>query len=331
MSYYAIKLFPPDIFRIRVGDGRIDKVSSMIHSDTLFSAIVNCYIKLFGDSKVKDFVDRLLISSLLYGIRIEEREILFLPKPIIDLRSDTDLDVKLLKRIEWISIGAFKRVVDRFNGSSIGIDIAELSFLNSRFLISKDEDFREGKNYVDFISTSLEPKVSLEREHNTSKNLYFQEELEIRSIELDNGFKVKPFLYFIVKNPQDELFYTMNLLIEEGIGGERSFGKGVFNYWEKDSIEIPDDGNYGILLSLVTPKKEEIDSILYYGLVKRDGFIYHNGPVGIRKKRHYKLSEGSLVRLPFEGQNIDVSPIREKSVISYGKSLYWALKAKEGT
>lgn len=201
--------------------------------------------------------------------------------------------------------------------------------MNTRFLIHKDEEFREDSSSLNFIDKVLEPKVSLERIYNTSKYLYFQEELEIKSVSLKDGTKIKPFLYFIVKEPIEELFYTLNLLVEEGIGGERASGKGIFLSWEKDLIEIPEEGNYGILLSAVTPRKEELINIVYYELIRRDGFIYFNGPVGIKKSAHFKLSEGSLVRLPFIGENINVASIKNRGIISYGKSLHWALKVRE--
>jgi CRISPR-associated protein Csm4 len=327
MRYQVIKLILPDIFRIKVGEGRLDRASTLIHSDTLFSAIVNCYVKLFGEDNVDSFIGRLVISSLFYGIRASDKDILFFPKPRLNIR--TREDTKTIKKLEWISGDAFKEIISSFDAGSAYIDMEKFDLLNSRFLISKKEEFRKDTGMLNFIDKVLEPKVSLERIYNTSRDLYFQEELEIKSILLKDDTRVKPFLYFIVKEPVEELFSTLNLLIEEGIGGERSSGKGVFSSWEKDFIEIPEDGNYGILLSTVTPRKEEIGNIIYYELIRRDGFIYHNSPVGIKKRTHFKISEGSFVRLPFEGENIDVSPVEDRRVISYGRSLYWTLKVRE--
>lgn len=327
MRYQVVKLIPPKIFHIKVGEGRLDRVSTTIHSDTLFSAIVNCYVKLFGEDNLDDFINKLFISSLFYGIRVVNKDILFLPKPVLEIRVKED--AKMIKRLEWISIEAFKEITSSFYTGAVYIDMERFNFLNTKFLISKKEEFRKSSETLNFIDSSLEPKVSLEREHNTSRYLYFQEELEIKSVALKDGTRVSPFLYFIVREPCEELFYTLNLLVEEGIGGERAFGKGVFAFWEKDSIEISEEGNYGVLLSMATPRKEEVNNILYYGLIKRDGFIYYNSPIGVKKRTHFKISEGSLVKLPFEGENIDVSPIEDKKVISYGRSLYWALKVRE--
>jgi CRISPR-associated protein Csm4 len=327
MNYKIVKLLPQDVLRIRIGEGRLDKVSVIIHSDTLFSAIVNCYVKLFGEECLDNFINRLLISSLFYGLRISNRteDILFLPKPIVAINNIT----KGLKRIEWVSVNLLKDIISSFDGEKAYIDTNRLSFLNPRFVISKEEEFRTLPEQVEFVDTSLEPKVSIERSSNTASNLYFQEELEIKSISLKDGVKLSPFLYFITKDIDRKFNGVLNLLMEEGIGGERSSGKGAFTNWEEDIIDISDTGDYGVLLSLATPRKEEVNNLVYYGLIKRDGFIYYNGPVGIKRKTHFKILEGSLVRLPFIGENIEVSPVEDKRVISYGKGLHWALKVRE--
>lgn len=75
MRYQVIKLIPTEVLRIKVGAGRLDRVSNLIHSDTLFSAIVNCYVKLFGESNIDDFINRLIISSVFYGIRVRGKDI----------------------------------------------------------------------------------------------------------------------------------------------------------------------------------------------------------------------------------------------------------------
>ncbi|MGC9063856.1 MAG: type III-A CRISPR-associated RAMP protein Csm4, partial [bacterium] len=266
MNYKIVKLLPQDVLRIKVGEGRLDKVSAIIHSDTLFSAIVNCYVKLFGEDGLNDFINSLLISSLFYGLRISNRteDILFLPKPIVAINNIT----KELKRIEWVSVNLLKDIISSFDGKKAYIDTNRLSFLNPRFVISKEEEFRTLPEQIEFTDTSLEPKVSIERSSNTVSNLYFQEELEIKSISLKDGVKLSLFLYFITKDIDRKFKGVLNLLTEEGIGGERSSGKGVFTNWEEDIIDISDTGDYGVLLSLATPRKEEVNSLVYYGLIK---------------------------------------------------------------
>jgi len=41
----------------------------------------------------------------------------------------------------------------------------------------------------------------------------------------------------------------------------------------------------------------------------------------MRKKTHYKIKEVALVKSPYIGENINVSPIENMKVISYGKNV----------
>ncbi len=138
-----------------------------------------------------------------------------------------------------------------------------------------------------------------------------------------------PFLFFVVKEVA-RLKSVLNLPVEEGLGGERHQGKGRFDRWEERSIVLPEEGEYLLLWSLAKPKKEELSSLLMYELVLRDGFIFRGEPVGWRKKAHWKLREGSITKLPFQGENVEVSPREDWSVISYGRAIGWAFRAKEG-
>jgi len=65
--------------------------------------------------------------------------------------------------------------------------------------------------------------------------------------------------------------------------------------------------------------------LLVYDLIRRGGFIFRGEPLGVRKRTLYKLVEGSVVRLPFVGENVDVSPFAGQPVISYGKALGFAV------
>jgi uncharacterized protein (TIGR00296 family) len=193
------------------------------------------------------------------------------------------------------------------------------------------EKIEEGKDEnIIFMETNLEPKVSIPRvpiiSEEKTQGLYFQENLDFYTITTSKGKKLIPFLYFLktIDASLDEIFIpALNLFIEEGIGGERSTGKGQFDFYEKDESDLPDNGDFEITLSLSLPRREEVNNIIYFNLVKRDGFIYYQKPTGYRKKTHFKIGEGSLVRTPYIGENIDVSPIKDMRVISYGKSIGW--------
>ncbi|MEN2984803.1 MAG: type III-A CRISPR-associated RAMP protein Csm4 [Dictyoglomaceae bacterium] len=327
MKVEVYKLFKKDPILLHIGIRRMDRTSTIIHSDTLFSALCNSLIKLFGEESFEIFEKYLLISSMFIGLRGTKKDLLFLPVPEIpiSLPKKEDLYNKKYKRIQWISWEVLNKFIKYFNKEENNIileNVDEFKFLNSKFLITKEE-FEEIKEEIIFMDTVLEPKVCIDRDTN-EPNLYFQENLLIYSPKTSSNLVLNPFLYFL-KIPNDKLetlfISTLNLFIEDGIGGERSTGKGSFDYYEKNEIELSDNGNYEITLSLTIPKKEEISNLIYYQIVKRDGFIYFEKPIGLKKKTHYKIKEGALVKSPYIGENIDASPLRDFKVISYGKNL----------
>jgi len=88
-----------------------------------------------------------------------------------------------------------------------------------------------------------------------------------------------------------------------------------------EEMDIPDRGDFEVTLSLTLPKREEVDNLVYYQLVKRDGFIYYQKATGLRKKTHFKIKEGALVKSPYLGESVNVSPRKDMRVISYGRSI----------
>jgi len=327
MRVEVIKLFKDGPILLHIGLRRMDRTSNIIHSDTLFSALSDVLIKLLGEKRFDIFEKKILLSSVFPGLRGTSRDILFLPMPEIPLKPEesVELEHKKYKKIQWISLEAFKELIKGFDREKMVIEFIspeKFKFLNSRILVTVPE-FAEIGEEINFMDTLLEPKVSLSRD-SQEPNLYFQENLELYPIKTSLNKELVPFLYFL-KAKDDELnsifIPVLNLFIEEGIGGERTTGKGIFDSYQTEEMDIPDRGDFEVTLSLTFPKREEVDNLIYYQLVKRDGFIYYQKPTGLRKKTHFKIREGALVKSPYLGENIDVSPRRDMRVISYGKSL----------
>ena len=67
MAVQVVKLLPLEHFRIRIGEGRMDRIGNLVHSDTLFSALVNSGIKLYGEDLFAPMIDSLCLSSVFYG------------------------------------------------------------------------------------------------------------------------------------------------------------------------------------------------------------------------------------------------------------------------
>lgn len=325
MKVEAIKLFKDGPILLHIGLRRMDRTSTIIHSDTLFSALSNALIKLLGGEKFSTLEEKLIISSLFPGLKESTREILFLPMPNIPIRIEESTEYKKYKKIQWISLEAFRLLIKGFDKEDkiIRLDSTKgFAFLNSKSLITEVEFEGIGEE-VNFIDTILEPKVSLSRE-TQEPNLYFQENLGLYPVKTSTNKELVPFLYFLkTKDSElDSLFLpALNLFIEEGLGGERTTGKGIFDCYETEELDLPDNGSFEVTLSLTLPRKEEIGNLIYYQLAKRDGFIYYQKATNFRKKTHFKIREGALVKSPYLGENVDVSPRKDMRVISYGRSL----------
>jgi len=341
MAVQVVKLLPLEHFRIRIGEGRMDRIGNLVHSDTLFSALVNSGIKLYGEDLFAPMIDSLCLSSVFYGLRVKERnesrDLLFFPKPRARFREPEDpTQRKKLKRLSWVSSSALSQICQNYDYEEalFQIDLLDPNqfvFLNPQFCVSSAERIPWLEENISFFRTTLEPKVSISRVNAQSLGLYYQAELEFCFPKWTQERSITPFLFFLWEEElTPQLIGTLNLFIEEGLGGERASGKGTFASWEYEPFPLPQEGKIMILLSSAVPKREEMEQLISYELQKREGFLFWGGPVGKRKKSHYALKEGSLVKTPFEGTNLEVSPLPEKRAVAYGKALGWALGQKGG-
>ena len=341
VTFQVVKLIPSDNFRMRIGKGRMDRIEGLVHADTLFSALVNIGIKLHGEEQFIPIADSLCISSVFYGLRIQEgkanRDLLFFPRPkgrFLELSDPTQR--KKQKRISWLSAAALSKIFQTFDAEKeiFQIDLLDpdqFTLLNPQFCITSKESISWYEKNGPFFRTTLEPKVPISRTNTESLGLYYQAEMEFcpQKVTLDRS--LTPFFFFLIEGslPAD-LISTLHLFIEEGLGGERASGKGTFASWEYELFPLPQKGDIMMLLSSSVPRREEMDQLISYELLKREGFLFWNQPMGIRKKSHYVLGEGSLVKIPFWGTNLEVSPLPDKRAIAYGKAMGWPFGLKGG-
>ena len=123
------------------------------------------------------------------------------------------------------------------------------------------------------------------------------------------------------------MFSALRLMVDEGIGGDRSTGKGIY-----DSITVaPFDQQLAMpcyfSLSRTIPAEEEVQQMLYYSFVKDDGFIYLNGPCSTKKSTLHFLEEGSVFLKDIQGKVIISEHLKSRNntgeniqVRRYGKA-----------
>jgi len=316
IEFTVCKLKPKGPLHLGSREAGEEETEEYIHSDTLFSAICNCYRLLYGKKKLESMLQLFreyrfpfLISSAFPFI--DETFLFPLPK---------NKNLKLLdepdkfKKIEFVSDEIFKRVIKNE-------DISK--FLNEDNLIQDKRvlmHYKSKKKKFIWSIHSEVPHAVLDRKTNVSNIFHFSE------VRYTQGCG----LFFLIdwksQEYEDELKGTLNLLAHEGVGGDRTSGKGLFKRPEFDKISFQIEeksSKYFVSLSLYYPLKAEIRSVKggWYELIKRGGWIYSVESRTLRRKSIRMLLEGSVLpEIGNKGELKDVTPdiLKTHKVYRYG-------------
>lgn len=313
-GFFIYKLKPRGSFHLGVAGVGIESTELIIHSDTLFAAIVSAWRHL-GKVDTNGNIPLLepfirpngdmpfyLSSAFPYA-----GNILLLPRPRIKLSED-----KATKNIEFLSVEAFREIIqgktdkkkgheslEVIQGGKIMITEAERKKLASDFVWKSGREERPPRVTIDRITSQTQiyfcGRVSFEE----NCGLYFW--VDVR----DNEYK-------------DHFDRALDFLSDEGLGGERSIGHGQFTF-HCDEAELPTLSNPNpgqtkyLTLSLYHPTEDEVcrDSVLAgaaYELMERGGWIYSPDGKSQRRKRIKMLKEGALFNKPIAGDIVPVQP-----------------------
>ena len=359
---HVVKLIPDKNSKYHFGEGDLSESSVVFHSNSLFSAMVNNFIKLYGVDEFNKYgeeIKKLKISSLFPAIykfknknssEIED-EILFIPKPMVRLGfdKDTQKDIeekpKDFKKIKFISIGALKK---HNEGTLKKITIGK------EYLISDDEKKKFKYNKLEnmgLFKNIIEQKCSIDRIKRTT--LDDNDKGQLYTIEfikpLRNDDKIVGFYFLADFNDIDgelvkKIRASIRLMKDEGLGGKRSIGAGIFkdiiidefskdlsidnkllgkNHQQKNKTYISKEKN--VVLSITIPKENEFENFNSYQLIKIGGYIYSSSNIEHitkLKKNVYALTEGSICEKSVEGQVLDLKPDTvEHEVILNGRPI----------
>jgi CRISPR-associated protein Csm4 len=327
----VFKFYPENRAKFRFGDSG-GKLKEIVSSDQLFSALYNCAVLLYGsaggENSLLYSLQKLIISSLFYGVRFENlsgdksKEILFLPRPLAPIscrkQSADLLQHKRTKKIKYLSAQAFNRLQKKWQnaGKYFDFDLLDFKAIGGNFACTREEieslslemDKLAGIKLFNFYA---EPKVNVSRLNGGAEDFYYQEEMELTYLQADQ-YLIRPFLYFICREISDRrLKAVVRLMAEEGLGGKRSQGMGALgevteDEWSPEWFE--GGGRYYVALSSIFPRADETDKLLYYELTERSGYIYSQQGRTIRKKRVRLLKEGSVFSDKIAGRVIDIRP-----------------------
>lgn len=342
----VFKFYPENRAKFHFGEGG-GKLKELVSSDQLFSAIFNAAVTLYGsDEKSNPLLNDLLntsFSSFYYGLNFfhnftkKTKELFFLPRPLAPIERKNQkrdlLSHKKAKKISFLSIEAFKLLINSWQNQEklFNFNLLELELLGGKFACTQEEirflnSFESNTlENLKIFNVDIVPKVVVSRANDQSDNFYFQHALSVSYYQL-GSYTVRPFFYFLCHGEiNKEMTVAIRLLADEGIGGKRSQGFGLLGeVVEEEWSEqlFTGQGKYYLSLSSVYPSPAEVDKLVYYELVERNGYIYSQYGRPLRKKRVRLLKEGSIFSGKVAGQIIDLSPnsFKEHQIYLKGKA-----------
>ncbi|BAZ31434.1 Csm4 family CRISPR-associated RAMP protein [Cylindrospermum sp. NIES-4074] len=325
----------------------IEETGNRVCSDSLFSAWVSIYARLFGNGAVVELLQQFPSQDepqLLPPFRISSTFIYrkngghttyYLPRPLkfpINYpKENLEFFKTYKKNLTYLPLEVWQRWYqgEGFSDEQELKDYTKYGKLHGK--LNKLGTFDYGKAFkLDKV-----PKIAVDR-ITRATNLYHTGFVQFEWEDNPAG------LYFLLQlSPVGEklannLEAALHLLGEEGIGGERSSGAGRFKAeWE----ELPEnwqqvvnfqDGTYHTLMSLFWdfPIKPDFLDNASYEIQERGGWISENQQ---RRKMVRMFSEGSVFLPSPQGKLVDVTPkgFNKHRIYRSGISLSLPIKVKE--
>ena len=297
MKYDVIKLHFNSPLHLSRGQTEFyDKSETVLHSDTIKSAIFACAKVIYKNKIDKSLFSDFKISSAFPFYKDEY----FFPKPLIDFDPVVKgIDAgpkthKKLKQIEYLSKSNFESFI---NGELKEIENDNIS-QNNKFLFSNKVTKRDDSIFKSEVQQRLVMPRS--EEENAPKPFYLD---RIYFTDYSGLFFL---IEFNNEQVKDIFSNSLKLLESQGLGTDRNVGNGQFLSEFKPNeidLKLPLNAELTTNISTYLPQKEEIDKMLdtnsRYKLIKRGGYISSPEKVEFltyRKKSIYMFKEGSVFK-----------------------------------
>jgi|GEM_PF-2108675 len=333
MTMQAILLIPGNGSQFHLGETGLDDSSDLLHSDTLFSALANvCECALSGAETFIDLAGNgaLSLSSGLYAMLkkdSKEPPLLFLPKPTVTYSRGEDR--KRYKSIKYFSLGVWEEFRNSFDAETFSsdLDFSAKPAVGNEFMCLDGEldPDPEAFRHCSFRGFMTSPKVKV---HTTlpEDRLYHETTVQFNSFVVDGqeyeGAYCVLFRHDLTDEQYREFLAAVRIMADEGVGGQRSSGKGQFREVREVTIDIPDaeSASAYLGLSIVSPA----DGGEFEALERYEMFVRGGGSLGWRgdSERHRKqarfVKEGALFTKNIAGALVDVSPEGDKTILRNG-------------
>jgi CRISPR-associated protein Csm4 len=290
--------------------------SEYLHSDTLWSALVNAWA-LACPVSLEKFLSacdegKFKLSSAFYCVETPSlagrdgvRSVFFLPKPASLNLFQSD-EPKKLKRIKFISKGIWEQGIvpaDWF-------DKAKYTLLQNETVVALKSEIADE---ISLFKTETMPHTRARDISDREDAFYYQTDLFLAE---------NVSWYFILDNNlPDELqsdFQTaLKMLVNLGIGGERTTGCGslsefIVNSWQL----VVKDSEYQSSVSLIAPKENELTENSLYQVIKRGGRFLEKGKC---LPMIQMLLEGAVFNSDIKGRIVTLND--NPPILRYGLNL----------
>jgi len=326
----ALLLIPGGGAQFHFGETGLDDSSDLLHSDTLFSALANIYeYALSGAEIFIDLVEsgRLSFSSGMYAL-LKQGELLqlFVPKPVVTY-SKTD-DLKLHKSMKYFSLGVFEEFRKSFKPQKLEseLDLNFYSSIGNEFLCLADElgGMPEEFKNRSFRRFTTSPKVKVHTTVEDNDRLYHETTVQFHTFsaageEYEGAYCVLFDADVLTAEERQEFLAAVRIMADEGVGGQRSSGKGQFREVREVMIPIPPPAEASVYLglSVLSPA----DASEFEALERYEMFVRGGGSLGLRGEgeKHRKqarfVREGAVMNRNISGRVVDLSPDAESGSV----------------
>lgn len=301
MEYLRIKLKPKSFLHLGEREGWLEGSKIHIPSDTLFSALCHCHLLLYGevDSLIQAFktAPPFLLSS---AFPFWDNEYYF-PLPKNQLVRE-----KKLKKIKFVNLALLLRLLEGNDLNDLKDEIEKSQDLSYLPRIEKEEKKKEK-----LVPWEVEdvPRVSLSRFNNHPGENFFH----FGQVHFTDNAGLFVLVKLLDKSWDPKVRALFNLLADEGIGGDRTAGKGLFYKPEFDYFSIPEISESNALYAASTyfPAEGELYGLEsgYYELELRKGYIFSPANKSYRRRSLRLFSEGSVLPgVTRKGTLVDITP-----------------------
>lgn len=313
MEYLRIKLKPKSFLHLGEREGWLEGSKVHIPSDTLFSALCHVHLLLYGE--VETFIqafksDPPFLLSSAFPFWDDDY---YFPLPKNQLTKE-----KELKKIKFVNLNLLTRLLSGDSLDDLKEEIETDQSLDCLPRLNKSKEIK-----VRLVPWQIEdvPRVSLSRFNNHPGENYFH----FGQVHFTENAGLFVLVRFKDKSWEPKVRALFNLLADEGVGGDRTAGKGLFYAPEFDYLSMPDtDGANGVYAaSTYFPAEDELEALAsgYYELELRKGYIFSPANKSYRRRSLRLFSEGSVLpAVSLKGTLVEITPqiFKAHPVYRYG-------------